>query len=307
MTEHEEANVMELPNVPVTYANELTDDISLKPNDIFITVTEKQDEKSLYKQLSNRLLELEKSLELDYKELNAIQQSTNNFMIEMEYKDSILTRIDWLYNLYEAWEKINNIATLQQAEQIKKSIAVVQTCPLKNKLKQKLETMINSMQTTEYSQEEALMNLAIDQAGEEFINLNSAAREFIITELVRNYHDEDIIQKVQKYTTFLNQQSIELKQLQNEEEFKERLQQLPLEDYHSIPAARINFIVPELMTKKAWDGLATLDYLIIQMNRVLKKQELDKKKQEKEKLLQKGKLSTLDYELAQEQSILSSE
>ncbi|MGJ9458136.1 hypothetical protein [Oceanobacillus sp. CF4.6] len=273
-----------------------------------VTYTEKIDEPKLYKELSNRLGILELSLEINNKELNDIESLVNDIHISIGLKGELLFRINWMNRLYLAKEKIAFIDSMDKAKEVKKLISAVQTCPLKTSLMKELDTLVKSLRvedtTPEISLEQKLMMKSIQEAGSEFINLGKAGRDYVVAEVIDKYRNDATVAAVKENTTALEESIKELTNLKDKKVLLENLRELPLVNFPSVSTERLDIIHDQLIQSEPWNGLASLDRLIKQLDRNITHQERVKAEQKNKSLLEDGKLDTIDYELARNHLVL---
>lgn len=245
---------------------------------VLFTFHENKDEHKIYNDLNKRLSVLEASLEVDKEELASIQQATGSFRIEFNTKEEVLLRVDWLSRLYEVKKVIKTIDTKEYAEQLRTKIASVQTCPMKSELMDELNSMVASLpsENTEHTQmlpEQELMEKAIEEAGEAFINLGKAGRDFIISDVLIQLGKKATIKAIQDQTQNLEQSVEALTGIKESRELVKQLESLPFPLFHALPIERKGKIVETLLEKNTWNGLASLDRMIAQLNKTLTKEE----------------------------------
>lgn len=271
-------------------------EIAVTFSDVRFTFTESVDERKLYSELNNRLTALETSLEIDKSVLASVLKETNSFRVESDEKEELLLRIDWLHRLFEVKEAIQTVDSKESAEQLRSRIASVQTCPMKNELTANLDSLIESLPSEQVDQsqlspEQKLMEQAIEEAGNDFINLGKAGRENIVQKALEEFGNNVSIDYLQEATKSLEQQVDRLAELRNEEALQVQLDNLPLPHYANLSAERKQMVTKQLLEKRNWKGLASLDRMILHLDSALAKAE----EQEMQKIEESGIATSLDF------------
>lgn len=274
---------------------ELLNEINASTKGVRFTFTGSVDERNLYSNLNKRLSILETSLEIDKEELNAIQQESDSFRVSIEEKEEVLLRIDWLRRLYEVKEAIQSVETKEHAEQLRTKIASVQTCPMKNELLVKLDSLVKSLPSEQTEQpqlspEQELMEKAIVEAGDAFINLGRAGREYVVTKVIEEFGGDVPVASIQEAVSALEEQVARLAGIDDVEELQTQLETLPLSNYSRLSSERKQMVADQLIENKQWKGLASLDRLIHQLDAKLSAAE----EQEMMKSMESGIATALD-------------
>jgi hypothetical protein len=275
---------------------ELLNEINASTKGVRFTDTESVDERNLYSNLNKRLTILETSLEIDKKELNAIQQESDSFRVSIEEKEEVMLRIDWLRRLYEVKEAIQSVETKEHAEQLRTKIASVQTCPMKNELLAKLDSLVKSLPSEQTEQpqlspEQELMEKAIVEAGDAFINLGRAGREYVVTKVIEEFGKDVPVASIQEAVSALEEQVARLAGIDDVEELQTQLETLPLSNYSRLSSERKQTVAEKLIENRQWKGLASLDRLIHQLDAKLSVAE----EQEVTKSMESGVATALDF------------
>lgn len=242
-----------------------------KQNEIYYTAYESQDEKEIYDLLNKGLTKLETATMLHEEDLAAIEAAAEDIVLSIELKEEIVLRIDWMKRLYEAQQDLSTISTVNEAQQLRSLIAPVQTCPLKGRLSTELTEIIatlpNVSKQVEKSAFDQLMEHAINQAGEEFINLGSVGRAQVVEELLSKNGPEASVESIQVATAKLEQQVVELQGITHLRDMKRKLEALPLPSFAQLAEERKDLVTSKLIENSTWLGLASLDRMIHQLNR----------------------------------------
>lgn len=257
---------------------ELVSEVAVSIEGVRFTFHENQDERKIYNDLNKRLGVLETSLEMDNEELASIHQATDSFKVAIDDKEEVLLRIDWLRRLYEVKEVIQSVDTKEYAERLRTMIASVQTCPMKNELMDELNSLIASIPSEQVGQEQMsleqeLMEKAIEEAGDVFINLGKAGREFVIEGVIKQSVKKATVEDVKENTIALEQRVESLADLKGQEELIHQLESLPIASFSPLSNERKARIAEKLLEMKNWNGLATLERVILQMDRFLTNEE----------------------------------
>lgn len=287
--------MIDFSSLPSSEAEPLNE-INVPTKGVRFTFTGSIDESNLYNDINKRLSILETSLEIDKEELNAIQQENDNFRVSIDEKEEVMLRIDWLRRLYEVKEVIQSVETKEHAEQLRRKITSVQTCPLKNELMATLESLAQSLpsEQTEQSQlspEQELMEKAIVEAGDAFINLGRAGREYVVTKVIEEFGKDVPVASIQEAVSALEEQVARLAGIDDVEELQTQLETLPLSNYSRLSSERKQTVAEKLIENRQWKGLASLDRLIHQLDAKLSAAE----EQEMMKSMEGGFATALDF------------
>lgn len=259
------------------------------------TFMENEDEGQLYVDLNERLMGLEILLTVDSEALQPIIEDAKGFRLLQDEKEEVLMRIDWLQRLYKVQQRLSDLQTIEEAEENKRLISPCQTSPLKNHLLTKLDALAQSLpseqvEEVQMTDAEVLMDKAIEEAGNSFINLGKVGREIIVQEALEKFGSNVSIDYIQEATKSLEQQVAQLAKAENEEAFQTQLVNLPLLHYANLSAERKQMVTEQLMDKRNWKGLASLDRMILHLDSAMNAAE------EKESMLSDeiGFVTTLD-------------
>lgn len=272
--------MIELELLPASLAKPLVDVPSL---DAYknIKFTGFVDERTLLTDINERLNKLETSTETNREELDLIISLSEHFQGSIEDRDEILTRIDWLQRLYKANDEIHLIDTVKKVKLFRNLIASVQTCPMKRLLMTKLDSMESSLSEVknskaDLSHTQLLMEQAINEIGDTFINLGKTARDQIITELFRQLGEKSSIEDVRKAAADLEEKVRLLKDVNDLTEFINRLEKLPLSSLSEVEVPKKAVIAGLLMKRNDWEGIVSLDKVILQLNKDITRREQEK-------------------------------
>lgn len=254
--------------------------------EVTLTYTENTNEEKLYKELSHRLIELERSLEVNKEELQSISELANSFQTSMDEKEEILLRIDWLNRLYRVKEEVTEIDTNEKAKQLRRLLSPVQTCPLKKQLMGEIEKLEKSFpeEKVPVTLEQQLMERAIEEVGADFINLGKAGREYVVAEAINENGEFATVTHIKDLTLTLEKSVERLKKCNSQAELVSQLEQLPLRLFNSLDANRKAAIAEHLCEIKKWNGLAALDRMIIQLDKAMTNEE--RKREESKYMIQ---------------------
>ncbi|MDV2886378.1 hypothetical protein RYX45_14405 [Alkalihalophilus pseudofirmus] len=269
----------------------------LNSNDLEITYTSCAYEDALYHNMIRALIDIEKSLEVDNAKLASVKEMFSEFRgTKRDKKEEILQRIDWVQSLYKAKENIESIESLEEAKQFRRIISGVQTCPMKQQLMAKIVELEQSLSQpdlipTEISSEQRLMAKAGEEAGDVFINLGKVGREFVITDVIRQFGESASLVNVKEIAEGLEQRVKALSEETNKNKLLMKLEQLPLASFVELNKDRKEVIVERLIKQSKWSGLATLDRQITQVDRSIAKEEQEKSEDENTFLTNDGKVA----------------
>lgn len=250
------------------------------------------DEDQLYKDLNTRLLTLEIAITIDEKSLQLIIQDAKGLRFSVGEKEEVLMRIDWLKRLEQVQENLGDVQTKEEAQKQMRLILSCQTSPLKNQLTIQLDQLIESLpsesnETIQVSAEESLMEKAIEEAGNAFINLGRSGRDFIIVDVIRQFGEKATIEAIIEHTVQLEQCVVSLADVKGKAELIRKLESLPIASFSTMPAERKAEIGERLLEANQWSGLATLERMILHWNRFLTNEE--EKQQEVENTIHLSK------------------
>lgn len=251
------------------------------------TSTESVDEQAIYDEMNKRLGQLETSLEVDLPALAEIQEDVQNFRVRYEEKEEIELRIDWLERLYKAKGQIAELKLKEEAEDLLRFISSVQTCPLKGELEKLLQEVKATLPASEstVTPEEAMMERAITEVGDDFINLGAAGRTAVIASIGK-FGEQLDKEQIRAQTRELENQADQLKDTATASELAEQLNDLPLASWEGLDLERREIISRQLFGQKDWHGLAALDRSIHQLNRGITAEQ--KKLEAEQHLIQAG-------------------
>lgn len=226
------------------------------------------DEMALYNAINVRLIELEKALEIDTAVLQSIIEDTSKMMIQLDEKEELLLRINWLERLLKVEQEIDGVKTHRQANELHRYIFNCQTSPLKKQLQDRLEELLEILpqEVIEQTVTEKLMEFAIENAGNDFINLGKAGREDIVNRLFEQFGEDVPVKKIQDEVVALEERVARLTEINDVEELQAQLEVLPLSNYPSLSDERKQMVAEELIEFRQWKGLALLDRLIHQLD-----------------------------------------
>lgn len=253
-------NNQKLLNVLVSLTQETTEQDPLKG--YTITSTEVMDEAPLYKQLSKQLIELETTTDYTIKQIQPIREIVENMLLKIDEKAELLMRCDWLEVMKSIEQDLTTYNSLKGVQAAKSQLGRVQTCPLKNELKAKLDELEAQFETTKIlSTKEQLIEDIFATGNETFINLGTAGREYVLAEVFKETPSVELaIAKAEA----LEAQVQAAKQSTTVEELKAKLQALPLAHLANVPAEYEQEVLQKLLDQPTWNGLFNLDLLIRQ-------------------------------------------
>lgn len=286
--------------LPSSKAQQLSD-IQITENEFSFTFTEHADEKKLYKEISMRLIALEKSLDVNKKELEDIYNKTQGFQLAIEEKEEVLLRLDWLNRLYKAKEEIKSVETKEKAKQLHRLISPVQTCPMKKQLMSEINSLEQSLPEEKVifekpSNEQILMEKAIEEVGDIFINLGKAGRAFVISDVLKRFGDSASIKDIKDSTLKLEQHVKDLAEINNPTELLNHLEQLPLQSFSDLEVGKKEKVVERILKNSQWNGLSSLDRTIAQLDKVITKEERDQYERENFIILQNGEKASVSLD-----------
>lgn len=226
------------------------------------------DEIGLYEDLNIRLMELEKALDIDVEALQSIIDDTSKMMIRWGEKNELLLRINWLERLLKVQQEINNVTTYKQADELRIYISSCQTSPLKKQLQERLDDLLEALpqESIEKTDIEQLMNFAIENVGDDFINLGKSGREEVINRLYTQFGVNVPVNKIQDEVTALEEKVARLVKVEDIQILRDQLETLPLSNYPRLSSERKQVVTEQLMESRQWKGLASLDRLIHQLD-----------------------------------------
>lgn len=290
--------MFDFTSLPSSVAKSLTAlDLTEKYNNF--TFTQFIDEGKLYSEINNELIKLETSTEVNSIGLEKIIRLSEQLQGEQEWKEEVLSRIDWLQRLYKAKAEMGSVGTKEELEQLRVLVAPVQTCPLKTQLLAEIGSLeaLMSVETTfkEQTGFELLMEKAVNEVGKEFINLGKAGRERVIAEVLKLEGDRATTAHVQALAGQVEQRVLALSEVSDCAKMIEELDQLPLSAFSSLKEAKKERIADALIQEKGWTGLFSLERKITQISNAIDREELENYERENVIDLPDGKVAaTLD-------------
>lgn len=241
------------------------------------TFMENADEGKLYNELNERLITLEVLLTIAREVLNTIEDDAKGLRLFVDEKEEVLMRIDWLERLDEVQQELDDVQTKEEAQKLLRLIAPCQTSPLKKQLTAQLETLAESLpseqvEEVQMTDAEVLMEKAVEEAGDTFINLGKAGRDSVIADVLDQYGKNASIDVVQELTQTLEQRVKALKEVKESSELIEQLDSLPLQQLANIPTEYEEEVLEKLLSTPNWNGLFHLDRLILQYTKQIEHQ-----------------------------------
>lgn len=251
------------------------------------------DEIALYNDLNARLIDLEKACEIDADVLQSITDDTSKMVFRWDEKEELLLRINWLNRLSKVQEEIGDVATYDQAKKLRGHISSCQTSPLKKQLQDRLDDLLAKLpqEEIEKTATEKLMEFAIENTGDDFINLGRAGREDIVSRLFEQFGGDVPIGKIQEEVTALEQRVARLAEIEDAHALQTQLEALPLSNYPRLSSERKQLVAEQLIDGKKWKRLASLDRLVRQLDAKLSAAE----EQEMMKSMESGFATALDF------------
>ncbi|MCC0566759.1 hypothetical protein [Brevibacillus borstelensis] len=227
--------------------------------------------------LNKKLTELEKSTDVNNIELETIIRLYEQFQEEPEWKEEVHLRIDWLQRLYKAKAEVGLVDTKDKLKQLRELVAPVQTCPLKNQLLAEFYSLEASIPEEATSKEptefELLMENAMNEVGDVFINLGKAGREYVITEVLRQEGDQATTAHARTLVALVEQRVLTLLQVSDRREMIAELDQLPLSVFSSLQEVKKERVADTLIQEKGWTGLFSLERRITQISKSIDREE----------------------------------
>lgn len=222
-----------------------------------------QDEQQIYTNLSHRLIEIEKRIEIEWELVFAIEGEARQMMLLLDEKNELLMRCNWLNRLYDAKEKITTVSTMSEVKRLQASIRMVQTCPLKSKLIDELKNLeqMLDVETAQLSDEDTLNEAIFNTGSQVFINLGTVGRSAVLEEVLNSDGQvHTAIAKAEELEALVQ----DAKQCDTVETLQKAFQSLPLGNLVAIPAEYEEEVLQKLLDNPIWNGLFHLDRLIHQ-------------------------------------------
>lgn len=246
--------------LPASQANNLDGSVKIIDG---IDFTSHKNKQLVDKALNESLVKLENSTDMHKEELKMIDEETAKYPSAVEEQLDIRQRIGWLHSLYKAKEEIEFIQTKEEASALLLSLTPVQNCPMKLELIKKLESLAMSLTSeVDESIEERLMNQALEEAGDDFINMGSNGRAFIIKEVLQTEALNPTITNIKAQTAKLALNVERLQSISDKAEFHNLLTKLPLASWTKISADHQDEVISQLMLEGGWDSLMALEQTI---------------------------------------------
>ncbi len=269
--------MFEFQSLPSSKAQDVDELFEYKEG-IRFTAYKNEDENTFYQSLDQQLRMLENENKIETEKLTVIEQAANELTFAIEEKEDMLRRIKWLWLLHETRGGLNALQTREEVSTVKYALSEVQASPLKTQLMTELDQLAQSLPTKERSFKDQLMEMAFEQAGEDFINLGKVGRTFIIERLLAE--GSTTVEAIQIETDRLNEIVASLCATTDAAEFLAQIEQLPLTSYAKILPHRREALIHRLMKENDWHDLLALDHKISQIDRKLAKEEVVQKAQE---------------------------
>ncbi|PID02457.1 hypothetical protein CSV67_09145 [Sporosarcina sp. P2] len=236
----------------------------------YYTVTPSRDEAAIYQELNERLTKLETSIDVQIEELQEIEKASTELIINVEAKGEVELRIDWLKRLCDVKEALPFVSSYTEAKRLRTMLSPVQTCPMKSELLKALDGLVVSLpdetESILLSARDKVMEVAIEQSGEDFVNLGKAGREYVINDLLKKFGDVVPMHAIQEAVLLLENQVVDLTEIEDTQTLQLQLVTLPLFSYLRLSSERKQVVAEELIENRKWKGLASLDRLIHQLD-----------------------------------------
>lgn len=247
----------ELLNVLGSLARETNEPETLKG--FTVTSTEVMDEEPIYKQLSKQLIELETTTGYTIDQVQPIRDIAKKMFLRIDEKAELLIRCDWLEVMKAIEQDIPAYDSLESVQAARRQLGSVQTCPLNNELKAKLDALEAQYTSTKVlSRKEQLVESIFATGNETFINLGTAGRNFVL-DAVQN--ENPTVELAIAKSEALEAQVQAAKESTTVEQLKSTLQALPLAE---VPAKYEQEVLQKLLEQSNWNGLFHLDRLVRQ-------------------------------------------
>lgn len=227
-----------------------------------ITFTETLDEERYYIELSKQLITLETTIEYQVDQVHLIREKVEKMFLRLDEKAELLMRCDWLEVMKGIEAQIPTITSLENVESAKRQLGRVQTCPLKNELKQKLgalEAKLTTVEKKEPSLKEILAEAIFATGNETFINLGSIGCNYVVEKVLKGDSKvETAIAKAEALEVSVQ----EAKWSSSTKVLGQALGELPLQHFENIPVEYVEEVLKNLLENTNWNGLFQLDLQI---------------------------------------------
>jgi len=268
--------VFDFTSLPSSMAKPLNE-LDLSEEYIKYTFTEFIDEAKLHTEINTELKKLETSTDVNNIELEKIIRLSEQFQGEQEWKEEALLRIDWLQRLYKAKAEVGLVDTKDKLKQLREVVAPVQTCPLKNQLLTEFDSLEASMPEEATSKEptefELLMENAMNEVGDLFINLGKTGREYVIAEVLKHEGDQATTAHVHTLAGQVEHRVLALTEITDRRKVMAELDQLPLSVFSSLDEVKKERAAEALIQEKGWTGLFSLERRITQISKAIDREE----------------------------------
>ena len=285
--------------LPASSAEEIIEPLLIN-GDIKYSFMESTNEGKLYEDLNERLTILEVSLTIDIEALHAIIEDTKGFRLLIGEKEEVLIRTSWLERLKQVQQELVDVQTKGDAQKLMGLISTCQTSPLKSQLVSQLDQLSKSLpskesESVQITDAEILMEKAVEEAGDTFINLGTAGRASVITDVLKQFGEKSTVEAVQKHTTALEQRVEALTSTTEANELIKQLDSLPIPFFDALPAERKARIAETLIENNKWSGLASLNRMIAHLDKAITNEEQQREESKNTLLTSGGKAAlTLD-------------
>jgi hypothetical protein len=283
--------------LPASEAEPIKHNISFNDNDIKIISFETRDEILLYKSLSQRLSLLENSLEMDEKELYSIQEETNNLLVSFGEKEELLQRIQGLHRLYEAKKAIESqsVTSKELAKRLRTRIAPAKIGHLKSDIRSKLDSLEDSLpsekELVQISPEQELMEMARSENYKPFIHLGETGQKLVIQQILNEYGERASVEHVHEFSLRIDQTVKNLAKMKDAKELLNGLETLPIPAFLNLDEQQKTEVAEKLIEMSGWDTFASLNRIIILLNKLIPIEERKKIKEKNIILLNEGELA----------------
>ncbi|WP_153730409.1 hypothetical protein [Sporosarcina obsidiansis] len=260
--------MIEYSNLPGSLATSVVEPVVSEG--FYYTVTASRDEAPFYQELNERLTKLETSIDVQIEELQAIEKASTELIFNVEAKGEVELRIDWLKRLFDVEDALPSVSTCTEAERLRATLSSVQTCPMKSELLIVLDSLATSLpdetETVSLSANDRVMEFAIEQAGDGFINLGRAGRERVVKDLLKRFGEDVPLAYIQEAVSEIEGQVVRLAEIEDAKTLQKQLETLPLPSYAGLSTERKQMVSEQLIQSRQWKGLASLSRLIHQLD-----------------------------------------
>lgn len=237
------------------------------PNDLLRFTSEWAiNEDNIYKALNERLMLIERSLNPSIEEIGKVESDSQQIQLLVDERHNLSLRIKGVRSLLVAKEQMSKFRFSNEVKAMIQSISFVSDSPLKQEIGDHLQILSEQLPEDKQDFHETpiarLMNIAIEEAGNDFINHGKNGREYIVNKVFLELGKDASPRAIQLEAQNLKNDIEKLFGLDSSIEVLNCMIRLPLKNYHNLTLSMQEEIAKRIQTKEKVAELFSLEMLI---------------------------------------------